>query len=74
MRTVFVPNFTKEEWRCAVLNCKSLLGIRHTGGALVVKYKDLHAEISGEYQVSIMCRRCGARNTLKVSSVPVDIE
>lgn len=58
----FTPQPMTEDWRCAIANCRTLLGMKHTGGRLVIKHKDLHLEIDGAYDVGLICRRCGARN------------
>lgn len=69
MKAYFIPRLTVAEWRCSIDNCRSLLGMQHDGGLLVVKYKDLHVEIGGEYDVNIKCRRCGATNRLVMTGV-----
>ena len=61
----FYPHTEIAEWRCAVRGCNSLLGIKHPGGVLIIKYKDATYEVHGEYTVVGVCRRCGARSVLR---------
>jgi hypothetical protein len=56
------------DWRCAIPNCRTLLGKKHSHGVLVVKYKDQITEISGNYTVNINCRRCGSHNSISTQS------
>lgn len=57
-----------KDWRCADTGCNTLLGKRHSHGTLILKYKDFLAEVSGNYNVTAHCRRCGLSNTLTFKS------
>ena len=61
----FVPRPEVIPWRCAMKRCGSLLGIKHTGGVLVLKYKEIMYSVSGEYTVIGTCRKCGANNRIE---------
>jgi len=65
----FIPKPTASPWRCSIQNCRALLGMKHSGGLLVVKHKDLAVEIGGEYQVTVGCRHCGARNVITATKL-----
>ena len=65
MGKTFHPYIETIEWRCAVHGCSSLLGVRHPGGVLVIKYKDATYQVHGEYTIIGICRRCGARSVLR---------
>jgi hypothetical protein len=52
------------DWRCADPGCKTLLGKKHSHGDIILKYKDFLAEVSGNYTLSVTCRKCGIRNIL----------
>jgi len=70
MKTVFVPNLEYEDWRCAMPQCRCLLGRKHPGGEMVVKYKDFSLRLAGDdYDLRVECRKCGAINRLKVTGI-----
>lgn len=50
-----------KEWNCG--GCNKLLGIIHTNGTVVVKYKDMMLWITGE--VTTICRLCQTSNTYR---------
>lgn len=59
------------DWRCADPGCRSLLGKKHPRGVLIIKYKDFLAEVSGNYTVTVMCRRCGSSNLISTQSMGI---
>ena len=65
----FIPRPEAIPWRCAMMNCGSLLGIKHSGGVLVLKYKEIMYSVTGDYTVVGVCRKCGARSIIKNSTL-----
>jgi len=55
------------EFRCK--HCNALLAKR-AGGALAIRRNDLHATVSGDFTVTVVCYRCHTPNLATSPQTP----